>query len=126
MKNDEYHESVMTQEVLEFLHIKKQARYIDLTVGTGGHCLEIVKAGGKVLGIDMDPKMLDIARNRLIEACPGFEKEECFKLQEGNFLNIDKIASSTGFKPVSGIVLDLGVSNLHLTNPERGFSFRNR
>lgn len=136
MKNDNslpaqaWHESVMTQEVIDFLnlrgsmHIKKQALYIDATVGTGGHAVEIVKNGGKVLGIDLDPKMLEIAQNRLNEACPGFEKDECFKLVHGNFIDIDKIAANAGFTKVDGIVLDLGVSNIHLTGEYRGFSFR--
>ncbi len=120
MKNDNYHESVMVHEVLEQLHIKKARKYIDATLGTGGHSLQIAKAGGVVLGIDRDPKMLGIARSRL-EA----EGIKNWKLEIGNFIDIDRIAIANDFVEVSGILFDLGVSNLHLTDDTRGFSFGN-
>ncbi len=115
------HETVMGEAAVAALHIKNQAFYIDGTLGTGGHSLEILKAGGKVLGIDTDPEMVAIARKRL-------EKEfdsKSFKLVNGNFIDIDKIAKENNWLPVSGILLDLGVSNLHLKDMERGFSFAN-
>jgi 16S rRNA (cytosine1402-N4)-methyltransferase len=119
MKNDNYHESVMTREVIENLHIKSQAKYIDATLGTAGHTLEIAKSGGSVLGIEADPEMLAIAKKRLEGTCPTP------KLVLGNFIDIDKIAQRNGYEKVSGILFDLGVSNLHLTDIERGFSFGN-
>ena len=61
MKNNNYHESVMTNDVIRNLHIKNQAKYIDGTLGTGGHTLEIAKNGGLVLGIDADPEMIEIS-----------------------------------------------------------------
>lgn len=108
----------MVKEVIEALHINKGSLYIDATVGTGGHALEIVRRGGKVLGIDMDPSMLEIARRRLTHARPI-----SFKLVQGNFKDIDRTAKENGFEKVSGIIFDLGVSNIHLTSPNRGFSF---
>jgi 16S rRNA (cytosine1402-N4)-methyltransferase len=117
MKNDNYHESVMTREVIENLHIKKACKYIDATEGTGGHTLEIAKQGGEVLGIEVDPEMLAIAKKRLESSCPTP------KLILGNFIDIDKIAHKNGYEKVSGIIFDLGVSNLHLTDTSRGFSF---
>jgi 16S rRNA (cytosine1402-N4)-methyltransferase len=119
MKNDNYHESVMTREVIENLHIKSQAKYIDATLGTAGHTLEIAKQGGSVLGIEADPEMLAIAKKRLEDTCPTP------KLVLGNFIDIDKIAHKEGFEKVSGILFDLGVSNIHLTDTSRGFSFGN-
>jgi 16S rRNA (cytosine1402-N4)-methyltransferase len=119
MVNNNYHESVMTGEVVENLHIKNQAKYIDATLGTGGHTLAIAKSGGQVLGIEADPEMLTIAKERLEN-----EKLDC-KLVNGNFIDIDKIAKDNGFEKVSGIVFDLGVSNLHLKDTSRGFSFAN-
>ena len=53
-----YHESVMVKEVLESLHVNKGSLYIDATLGTGGHALEIIKAGGKIFGIEADPEIL--------------------------------------------------------------------
>jgi 16S rRNA (cytosine1402-N4)-methyltransferase len=120
MKNDNYHESVMTREAIENLHVKSQAKYIDATLGTGGHTLGIAKQGGEVLGIEADPEMLAIAKKRL-------EKEKIgnCKLVAGNFVDMDKIAREFGYEKVSGILFDLGVSNLHLKDISRGFSFEN-
>ncbi len=120
MKN--YHETVLVEEVVDALHIEKNGRYIDATLGNAGHSLEILKLGGKVLGIDMDPKMLKIATDRL-------EKEigdrETYKLVQGNFSKVDEIAKKEGWNEIDGILLDLGVTNLHLKDVERGFSFAN-
>lgn len=130
MKNDKYHEPVLVHEVLEALGLiaplKTQARIIDATVGTGGHCLEMVKRGVNALGIEADRAMVEIAEERL-KACPtpnnmigGF----C-KIVYGNFRDIDRIASENGFNQVDGIIFDLGVSNLQLLSDGRGFSFSN-
>lgn len=121
MNNDAYHESVLVTEVIESLHINKGFKYIDATVGNGGHSLEILKQGGEVLGIDLDPKMLEIADERLKKS--GFKN---YKLVNGNFTQIDTIAKEYGFCPANGILIDLGVTNLHLKDLERGFSFANK
>jgi 16S rRNA (cytosine1402-N4)-methyltransferase len=117
---DNYHESVLVQEVLQALHFEKARKYIDATVGNGGHALEILKKGGHVLGIDLDPKMLAIAQERLKDS--GIKD---YKLVNGNFTEIDRIAGENDFSPVNGILFDLGVTNLHLKDLERGFSFEN-
>ncbi len=117
MKKSNYHESVMVREMTDYLHLKKGHFYIDATIGTGGHALEIVKKGGRVLGIDLDPKMLEIAKKRL-KAAGGH-----FKLVCGNFRDIDEIAKKEGIDEVSGILFDLGVSNIHLKSNAGGFSF---
>ena len=108
----------MVREVVENLHIKKGSKIIDATMGTGGHTFAILEAGGEVLGIDADPEMIAIARNRL-------EGQKNVKLVEGNFVDIDALAKENGFYPADGIIFDLGVSNIHLKSLERGFSFEN-
>lgn len=139
MKN--LHEPVLTIEVLEGLlvgkleHLKNN-RFIDATVGFGGHAGLIIENGGFVLGIDADKKSLEIAENNLKKACPDSYRpvavstpskkfKGCFKLVQGNFKDIDKIAKSEGFYKVQGVLFDLGVSSLQLTSPDRGFSFQN-
>lgn len=119
MKN-KYHEPVMVKEVLESLHINissqpagRRGKYIDATLGTGGHAEAIINKGGKVLGIEADPKMLAIAKVRFPKA----------NFVLGNFINIDKIAKENNFEKVTGILFDLGVSNIHLKEDDRGFSF---
>ena len=116
MKKGNYHEPVMVQEVIEVLAPLKEARIIDATVGTGGHTLELVKAGANVLGIDLDVGMLEEAKKRL-------EGAGSLNLTYGNFKDIDVIASGEDFKEVDGVLFDLGVSNLQLMGEKRGFSF---
>lgn len=106
----------MTGEVIKALHIKSSRKYIDATLGTGGHTEAISQKGGKVLGIEADPEMLRIAKERIGDKA---------KLVLGNFVQIDKISKENNWKPVSGILFDLGVSNVHLKDLERGFSFEN-
>lgn len=115
---DNFHESVLVKEVIESLHITKSAKYIDATLGNGGHSTEIVSLGGIVLGIDMDPEMIKISRDRIGE-------NNMFKAVQGNFKDMTRIAKDADFNLVSGILFDLGVSNIHLKDLERGFSFEN-
>ncbi|MDP1760398.1 MAG: 16S rRNA (cytosine(1402)-N(4))-methyltransferase, partial [Candidatus Woesebacteria bacterium] len=89
---DRYHEPVMVKEVLESLHINISSQTIDATLGTGGHAEAIINKGGKVLGIEADPKMLAIAKVRLPKA----------NFVLGNFINIDKIAKENNFDKVTG------------------------
>lgn len=118
-----YHQSVLVNEVIESLHLNtssqnnKNIRIIDCTLGTGGHTEAILNSGAEVLGIEADPKMLEIAKGRLT----GKDA----KLVLGNFDNLLKIANDYNFKNVDGILFDLGVSNLHLKSDTRGFSFDN-
>lgn len=121
MKNEEYHEPVLLNEVLEELEIlaplKKKVQIIDATLGTGGHAIKMIEKGVWVLGIEADPEILKIAKSRLVKyAGPQVH---------GNFVNIDKVAKENGFNNVDAILFDLGVSNLQLTDPNRGFSFSN-
>jgi 16S rRNA (cytosine1402-N4)-methyltransferase len=115
MIEDKYHEPVMVSEVLAHLNKKKSA--VDATLGTGGHTLKLIEAGVRVLGIESDPKILEIAQKRL-------SKLNCL-LVHGNFKDIDRIAKENGFNKVGGILFDLGVSNLQLMDEDRGFSFTN-
>lgn len=117
MKN-EYHETVMVKKAIDGLHIESGLKYIDATLGNGGHALEILGKGGRVLGIDIDPEMVKIAAGRVGENANA-------KFVRGNFINIEKIAEENGWDSPSGILFDLGVSNIHLKNLERGFSFEN-
>ena len=82
---DNYHESVLVQKAVDGLHFEKGGKYIDCTAGNGGHMKAILEKGGRVLGIDLDPKMIAITKERL-------GKSEGYKLIQGNFTDIDKIA----------------------------------
>ena len=100
----------MAAEVVENLHINKTRKYIDATVGSGGHTLEILKKGGQVLGIELDPEMLAIAGKRLKKY---IEKGQCILVND-NFVNIERVARKNNWEAVDGILFDLGVTNLNL------------
>lgn len=127
------HKPVLLEEVIDALGLKvallkTQVKVIDATLGNAGHSIEIIKHGALVLGIDADKKMIDIARDRLQEACPSLDDlvQRPFKLVLGNFRDIDKIAQENDFNNVNGILFDLGVSNVHFASISRGFSFKKR
>ncbi len=118
-----YHKSVLLREVLEALKVKKGKWYLDLTLGDGGYVLEILKLGGNVVGVDVDPQALERAKKRLGDA-GYYSKQNCILIQ-GNFRDINKIIKQTDIKEskFAGAIFDLGVSSLQLESPERGFSF---
>lgn len=115
-----FHKPALLKETIEFLNICPGKRYIDATVGGGGHSEAILKKGGIVLGIDCDPEALRAAKERLSSACPGAP----WRLARGNFANLKKIAKKIGFGKVAGVLLDLGVSTYQLETGRRGFSFK--
>ena len=115
------HTPVMVEEVLNALAVQAGGRYVDCTVGGGGHAeaiLEAASPGGLLLGIDADPDALDIARARLARF------EDATHLVEGNFRDVAGICHTNDFAPVHGMVFDLGLSSLQLADEARGFSFQ--
>lgn len=118
-KTDKYHVPVLLKETIDLLKVKPKARYIDATLGGGGHAEEILKRKGVLLGIDVDPEAISYSKERLKDACPLSSP----KVVQGNFAEIDKIAKEEFFEKVEGILFDLGVSSHQLETAERGFSF---
>ncbi len=118
----EFHEPVLLEEVIDYLKVERGERYIDATVGGGGHAKAILKLGGKVLAIDCDPEAIKAARRCLASACPP-GKHFSWRLVSGNFKNLFQIAKKQEFLSVSGVLFDLGVSSFQLEKAERGFSF---
>ena len=117
MKN--YHVSVLINEVIENLRVKKDKKYIDATLGGGGYTKEILKKNGTVLGIDVDNDALEFVKENFKA---NIENKKLI-LAKGNFRNIDKLAFENGFEKADGIVFDLGVSMHQLKAEKRGFSF---
>ena len=117
---NDFHTPVLLQEVIDFLRVKKGSKYIDATLGGGGHAKEILERGGEVLGIDVDQDALNYVQENLKSQISNLK----LKLAQGNFKEIDKIAHLKGFDKVSGILFDLGVSSFQLENSQRGFSYQ--
>ena len=114
------HTPVLLDEVLEWLRIRPEGTYVDATVGTGGHALAIAErlTTGRLVGLDRDPRALEIARERL------GPHERKVVLVHAEFSRIGEVAGNLRLPPLDGVVADLGVSSLELDSPERGFSFR--
>lgn len=117
-----YHRSVLLREALSVLAVKAGKRYLDCTLGDGGHSLEILRYGGKVVGIDVDSQALNRAEARFRQ----LEGTDQYKLIQGNFRDIKNLIQKqmgTVRLKIAGAIFDLGVSSLQLLSPERGFSF---
>jgi len=111
-----FHQPVMKREVLDYLVTDPEGLYVDCTLGTGGHALEILRRNRKVnlIGVDRDEAALEIARERLKSFAPRVE----FFL--GNFREPERYL---GERRCSGFLLDLGISSFQLSDERRGFSY---
>ncbi|MEN9936252.1 MAG: hypothetical protein RLZZ387_2831 [Chloroflexota bacterium] len=115
------HVPVLPAEVLSGLAPRPGGRYIDGTLGGGGHAEAVLEASapdGRLLGLDVDPAALAAAGARLARY------GERFTAARGNFREMTDLAREHGFAQADGILLDLGVSSHQLDTPERGFSFQ--
>jgi 16S rRNA (cytosine1402-N4)-methyltransferase len=123
---DTFHKSVLLKETIDGLQIKINQKYIDATLGGGGHALRILELGGVVLGIDVDQDAIDYAKQKIKNQKSKIKNLDRLTIARGNFREIDKIARDYKFEQVSGIVFDLGVSSHQIDKGNRGFSFQNR
>lgn len=116
------HAPVLLNETLQFLNAKSGERFIDCTVGFGGHTSAILSANAnsKVLGIDLDQSSLDKLKGTLAQR--GLNQRVA--LVQGNFKDLERITAENDFGSVDGILLDLGFSSWQLDNAERGLSFQ--
>ena len=116
-----HHRPVMVEQVLWGLAVRAAGRYIDCTLGDGGHASAILEAAGpegRLLGIDLDPEAVAAGRERL--APHG----AAATVIHGNFDSLEAIALDHRFVPAHGILFDLGLSSRQLDLEERGFSFQ--
>jgi 16S rRNA (cytosine1402-N4)-methyltransferase len=111
-----YHEPVLVGEVVARLEPTRGGLYFDGTVGGGGHSEAILESGvgARVIGVDRDPEALAEAKRRL-ERFGGR-----VRLVQGDYAE----AASSLAEPLSGALLDLGVSSHQLDAEGRGFTFR--
>ncbi|MEJ2736091.1 MAG: 16S rRNA (cytosine(1402)-N(4))-methyltransferase RsmH [Anaerolineae bacterium] len=114
------HVPVLYKEVLAWLQPRPDGRYIDATLGGGGHASGILAASapnGRLLGLDADPEAIAFASDILR---PFGER---VVLKAANARHLEAIARPLGFSQVDGVLLDLGLSSRQLADAERGFSF---
>jgi len=114
------HVPVLMSEALDLLAIRSGGRYIDGTVGLGGHAeamLERSSPEGRVLGIDRDQQALKASGRRLSRF------GERVTLVHANYGDMEQLAGEHGFSGADGILIDMGVSSMQLDEADRGFSF---
>ncbi len=117
------HRSVLYHEIILALQPRSPGRYIDATVGAGGHAWGILNAAspeGRLLGLDVDPQALSLASQRLAE----FGDRAI--LVQASYTTLLEQIHHLDWNTVEGIVIDLGVSSMQLDTAERGFSFQSQ
>lgn len=115
------HQPVLYHQVLEALQAKSDGRYIDATVGAGGHAAGILQASspsGQLLGLDVDPVALQLAGKHLAQF------GERAILRRASYTTLLEQMELLDWKHVNGILFDLGLSSMQLDMQEKGFSFR--
>ena len=112
------HYPVLLSESLEYLAIRPDGLYLDLTAGLGGHTKAIAERldSGLVIACDRDAESLELAR----KATAGVASRVRFF--HGSFSEIPKVLEQFGAGDVDGVLADLGVSRFQLNTAERGFS----
>jgi 16S rRNA (cytosine1402-N4)-methyltransferase len=114
------HKPVLYQEIIHALQPHASGRYVDGTLGAGGHARGILEAcapDGRLLGLDVDPQALALARETL---APYGERAQ---LVQASYETFAAQLSALGWDAVDGVALDLGASSMQFDRPERGFSF---
>ena len=115
------HRSVLLDECIEALSIRRDGIYVDGTAGGAGHSFVIAShlgEGGKLLALDQDETAVKVAAERL--SVYGERAE----VVHTNFRNLASVCESRGIEHIDGLLLDLGVSSYQLDTAERGFSYR--
>jgi 16S rRNA (cytosine1402-N4)-methyltransferase len=116
------HIPVLYKEIIHALQPQRGGRYVDGTLGAGGHARGILEActpDGLLLGLDVDPQALMLARETLAPYAAGGRTH----LVQASYTTITQQLAVLSWDAVDGIVLDLGASSMQFDNAERGFSF---
>ena len=115
------HAPVLTEEVVRYLAVRPGGRYLDCTLGAGGHAAAIMDAAapsGRLLGLDADPVALKIA----VEKLSSFG--DSIRVVEANFRELSAVCRAHDFVPVDSVLFDLGLSSMQLADESRGFGFQ--
>jgi 16S rRNA (cytosine1402-N4)-methyltransferase len=113
------HVSVLLNESIDYLNIKKDGIYVDCTLGGGGHSFEILKRldGGHLYCFDQD----EYAISKAMEKLDTLHKN--YTIIKSNFVHIKEKLHNLGISEIDGVLYDLGVSSFQFDIPERGFSY---
>jgi 16S rRNA (cytosine1402-N4)-methyltransferase len=114
------HRPVLLAQVVTALAPPAGGWIVDATVGLGGHARALLAEHPDLclLGLDLDPDALALARERL---APFGDRAV---LANSSYQRLTEVAGEHGITLAEGVLFDLGVSSLQLDTPDRGFSFR--
>lgn len=115
------HTPVLLQESIGWLRPRRDGVYVDATLGPGGHAeavLESLSDQGRLVGIDRDPRALDLAAERLARFGARFLP------LHGDYRDLSGLLRGAGVFAVDGVLADLGISSAQLGDPARGLSFQ--
>ena len=116
-----HHLPVLLTECMDGLRVVPGGKYLDCTLGGGGHTQEILRRGGNVTGIDRDADAIDAATERIAAFLRENARDAAaFRAIRGNFHDAAELVGGERF---DGILADLGVSSFQLDCRERGFSY---
>ena len=119
------HVSVLLNQAIDFLAIRRGGTYIDATLGLGGHSFEIAKrlgAQGRLIGFDKDTNALELARRRLSEVPAELKSDwPAVTLLHSSYAELGARVPKAS---ADGVLADLGLSSMQLEDAARGFSFQ--
>ena len=112
------HVPVMLAECLEYLAVRPDGIFWDVTAGLGGHSGAIAQrlTTGFVIANDRDAESLELAKLNTSQWA------DRIRFHRGAFSELRSALANLGVEQVDGLLADLGVSRYQLTEPERGFS----
>lgn len=112
------HVSVLLQEAVAALNVRRDGVYVDATFGRGGHSRAILAQlgpEGRLLALDRDPAAVAVGRAL---------DDARFHMIHAPFSQLALAVTAAGVTAVDGVLFDLGVSSPQLDEAARGFSFR--
>ena len=113
-----FHTPVLADDVVRLAEVTPGDRWVDCTLGFGGHSTSLLERGASVIGIDQDADARTFSKQRLAHF------DDQIHIVAGNFGDVAELLDESGDGPVDGILADIGVSSFQLDEAERGFSFR--
>ena len=117
------HVPVLLNEIIEILNPQANEFFIDGTIGSAGHSVEILKRilpNGRLLGIDWDKNSLQSAEKNIKEK---FGNNDKIIFIQGNYADLPEILEKNNLSKADGLLLDLGFSSIQIEQSGKGFSF---
>lgn len=127
MTAERSHVPVLLDRVVELLADAPAGTIVDGTLGAGGHAAAVLEerlarhGRAHLVGIDRDAEALELARAHL---AARFQGDVDLEFVHARFDEVDAALDRLGIGQVAGILVDLGISSMHVDQPERGFSYR--